>query len=230
MGLFNKETPEEKLDKINNELRIKIDEYLSYEKNSTKEIWIRQRLNKYGKRKLKLDNDYCRTHKEMLKTLPFNGVGVGVIYYPDELLKIAHLSKEEYRNKVIELSTTNGISAILPKIDQSITNNAGIGALGGGLLFGTTGAVVGGALGVSNQQITEQITPGDTANFKIAEKGIVITTNSETTRIPWNDIKELKDNILILKDKNIIFYEVFNNDILEPIISHRSEFVEEDGW
>ncbi|MDR0774271.1 MAG: hypothetical protein LBE72_03045, partial [Rickettsia sp.] len=171
-----------KLNKIDHELEMKINEYINTD-SSYKKGSLENKVRKISKKKLKNEMDLCDSHKKMLEDLPCFFVGslatknFKPVCYPDDLLKLVHLSKEEYKNKVIELSTTEGISVLLPKIEQQISNDAGTGAIGGGLLFGTTGAVIGGALGASQQNITEQFNPGETANLKIAKKGIVITTH-----------------------------------------------------
>nr|WP_302577859.1 hypothetical protein [Methanobrevibacter arboriphilus] len=223
MGLFSND------EDYNEELRKSIQEY-KYGSQWGKRSNLKK-IKKYSKKKLEKEQNLSISQTTLLKQISGDLGLFKMNGCHDLILSLIHLNGQNYTNNIIGILTNEGLPVVFPKIDKTITNNAGIGALGGGILFGTTGAIMGGALGASNQNITDKLVPGETGKLKVAEKGIVIKSNEETLKIPWNEVKQMKNNKLELGDgKNIIFYEIYNEDIISRIVNHRAGYVEEEGW
>jgi outer membrane lipoprotein SlyB len=150
----------------------------------------------------------------------------------EEMLKLDKEKKEMGKRK-IEDEIKNGKEIVVrfPKIQQQTTNKVGVGAVSGGLLFGATGALVGGALGSTSKTNHETEVAGDFGKLKIAEKGLVITHDKETLKIAWDNIKSMSNRKLVMGEgQNIIFYSVEHFKIVTSIVNDKACFQEEDGW
>ncbi|MCL2156413.1 MAG: hypothetical protein FWH54_00125 [Methanobrevibacter sp.] len=154
----------------------------------------------------------------------------------EDMLKLDKEKKQEKlkisrNNLKDEILEGKNVSVIFPKMDKQISNDLGKGALAGGMLFGTKGALLGGALGASQQQFTEKTVAGETGTLRIAEKGVVLSTDMETAKIPWNEIEGMKHNIIRMGEgKNIRFDKVSHQSIVSEIINEKASYVTEDGW
>ncbi|MDR1018670.1 MAG: hypothetical protein LBM02_08225 [Lachnospiraceae bacterium] len=231
MGLFNKN------DDYNLKLKNAVEEYINAS-DLSKGMKV-NKIKKYASKKLKKEKYFNSEQMQMLKDVTSFRRGGAILKYNESELRNMCLSNEEYKEIINERELSikedilNGkeITIVFLKQEESTTNNAGLGALGGGLLFGVTGAVVGSALGANNQTTTSKMVMGESGRLKIAQKGIVISNKTETVKIPWSDIKKMGGNFIDLGEgKNILFYKIDYRNIVSEIINENASYVEEDGW
>jgi hypothetical protein len=223
MGLFGKDK------NYNLELKNAVEEWINA--NEFKRGTKVNKIKKYAKNKLKNETGFSEGQQKILKDVTSTLRGNKIKNYDYDTLRLMHLSADDYRDKTIERLITEGVPVIFPQVNTQITSEVGAGAVTGGLLFGVLGAVVGGAIGASNQQITEKMVRGELGTLKVADKGIVLSDTAETSRIEWEQIKQMEGKVIELVDgKHIVFCKLHNNEIIEPIINHRAQPTTENGW
>lgn len=228
MGLFSEEKD------YNEELKNAVAEWINAS-GGFKKGSVVNKIKKYADKKLKNETGFSNKQFRLLKDVTSRLRGVKIMNYDTGTLRLMHLQPDEfemeYKQKVIEKLTTTGIAVTFLKIDKKLTNNAVRDAVAGGLTLGIGGALIGGAHGASNQKITEHTVPGEMGNLKVADKGIVIRSNSETARIEWDKIREMRGNLIELIDgKHIIFYSVPDTSIVEMVINNNIPIIDDKGW
>lgn len=223
MALFTKKDED-----YNTELQNAVEDWI--QAGEFKRGMIMNKIKKYAKQKLKKENGFSEGQLQLLDDVTSHLRGAKILNYDPETLRLMHLHHDEYQDQVRERLITTGVPVVFPKVDKHITNNAGVGAIGGGLLLGIGGAIVGGALGASDQQIREKMVYGEKGIIKVADKGIVLSNGIENVRIPWKEIKGMKGlRIELVEGQHIIFYDIHNKEIIESEVNSRITSVD-DGW
>lgn len=229
MGLFSRDKKD-----YNEKLKDAVEDYINTE--GLKKAMKVNEIKKYASKKLKKEKWFSSEQMQMLKDVTSHFRANKILKYSPSTLRMMYLSNEEYKKAVLEegrnyLLNVKEVPVIFPKIEETTTNNVGLGALGGGLLFGATGAIIGASMGANSQKTNRKIVGGERGKLRIAEKGVVISNREETIKIPWNQIKGMKRNILELGEgKHMTFYEILHREAVSDIINDKAEYIGEEGW